>query len=358
MTTPVELMKAVSASTGDAYRMEDITSPIIRKPLKPGLLTAILTPFADYLQTDVFSFDNIEYSAQLPTGKSKTDVSEASLTKDHPNKKFFQVPSFGLGYTLTPLDVAKRRKMGTNELLAVEDVIAEMEEKLGIAWDLHKELGLATLLTTDQNIVSGGPFTQYNFHTEMTGGARGAATDMDLGSTTIEQFIAHQEQKELLEEELARYGLGAERIAVICGRTYFNSRLEIEKQEGLARDLKSTKDLVSELVPSMSDGSFSYSMFESHDGLIYIKYSANIAGTKLIADEDAYMVPLGITENLITTAYAPALDMEYVNTVALPMYTYAKEDRRAGITVQTESNCLYANLRPKAVKHLTTTTFQ
>ncbi len=358
MKTPVELLKAVGPSTGDAYRMEDITSPIIRRPARPGLLSAILTPNPDYLQTDVFSFDNIEYTAQLPTGKSRTEVSETSLTKDHPTKKFFATPSFGLGYTLTPNDVSKRRKMGTNELLSVEDLIVEMEAKLDLAWDLHKELGLATLLTTDTNIVSGGPGAQYNFHTELTGGARAAALDMDLGSTTIEQFIAHQEQRELLEEELSRYGLSANKIAVICGRTYFNSRLEIEKQEGINRELRSTKDLVSEMVPDMTDGDFNYSMFESHDGLIYIKYAANIAGTKLIADEDAYMVPLGVTENLITTAYAPALDMEYVNTVALPRYTYAKEDRRAGITVYTESNCLYANLRPKAIVHLTTSTFQ
>jgi len=355
MTTHVDLFKAIGASTGDAYRMEDITSPIVRRPSRPGLLSTILTPAADYNKTTVFSFDNIEYSAQLPVGKSRSEVSEANLKKDHPTKKYFEIPSFGLGYTMTPADIDRRRKMGTNELMKTEDIIMEMEAKIDLAWDLHKELAMATLLTGDQNIVSGGPGTQYDFYSEMVGSARPAAVDMDLGNATLEHFVAHQEQREELQEELGRYGLTSNVFAVICGRDYFNKRLEIEKQEGIARELRSAKDLVSQELGSISDGDFNYSMFESHDGLVYIKYTANIAGTKLIGDADAYMVPLNVTEGLFTTAYAPALDMEYVNTVALPRYTYAKEDRRAGITVQTESNCLYANLRPKAVKHLTTT---
>lgn len=356
MTTPIELVKAIGAASGDAFRMEDISTPIVRKPLKPGLLSAILTPNRKYNQTTVFSYDTFESTIQLPVGKSFSEVSEASLRKDHPVKKYFSIPSTGLGYTLTPQDISARRKMGTNELLTTEDLIVEMEDKIRMAWDLHEEIGLAQLLTLDTNLVSGGPGTSYNFYTDIVGSSRPAKVDMTLGSTSIDHFVNAQEQRELFEEELARYGIGADRIAVICGRTYFNSRLEIEKQEGIARDLRKVKDLVSEIVPSMSDGLFNYSMFESHDGLIYIKYSANITGTKMIADADAYMVPLGVTEDLMTIAYAPAQTMNYVNTVALPMYTWAKEDERAGITVQTESNRLFANLRPKAIRALTSTT--
>lgn len=357
MSNPVELFKAIGQSTTNAYLMTDVTQPIVRKPLKPGLLSAILTPNVEYLQTGVFEFDNIEYTAQLPVGKALPEVPTAQLTKDKPTKKYFEVPSFGLSYTLTPKDIHKRRKIGTNELMSIEDLVAEMEEKMMLAWDLHRELGLATLLTSDVNIVSGGPGTAYNFYTDLTGGARPAATDMTLGSTSIDHFVTEQEQSELLQEELARYGLSAQRIALICGRDYFNGRLEIEKQEGIARELRSARDLVSEIVPSISDGDFNYSMFESHSGVILIKYSANIAGTKMIADDDAYMVPLGITENLMTIAYQPAMTMSYVNTVALPMYTWAKEDERAGLVVATESNPLYANLRPKAIRHLTSSTF-
>jgi hypothetical protein len=354
--TPADLVKAVGQSSTDAYEMVDITQPIIRKPSKPGLLSAILTPNPEYGNTDVFEFDNIEYTAQLPEGKSRTEVPEAKIRKDLPTKKYYAIPSFGLSYTMTPKDIDKRRKIGTSELMKAEDLIAEMEMKQQLAWELHKELAMAQLLTADTNLVSGGPGTVYNFYTDLVGGARPAATDMLLGGTQ-DHFVQASEQREELEEELARYGFSADRIAVICGRTYFNARLEIEKQEGIARELNNAKDLVSEIVPEISDGSFNYQMFESHDGLVYIKYTANIAGSKLIADADAYMVPLGVTENLITTAYAPAVTMSYVNTTAVPMYSWAKEDERSGITVATESNVLYANLRPKAVKHLTSSTF-
>lgn len=352
------LLKAVAPRTNSPYMMEDISSDITRKPLKPGLFTALLTPHRDYKDTSVFSFDVGETTVQLPAGKSFTEIGTVEIEKDHLAKKYLEIPSFELGYTLSPTDRAARKKPGSTELMNEEDLIIEMEAKLKLGWELFEELALAELIVNDRNIIRGGPHTQYNFHQELLGEARAAKVDMDLGDQNADHFINFGEVKDEFEEELRRYGISAERIMVPCGRTFFNARLEIEKQVGITRELSSVRDLVSEIVPTMTVGDFNYQMFESHDGLIYVKYSANITGTKMIADEDAYMVPIGITENLIEVVYAPAVTQSYVNTTALDMYTWTDSDERAGLTVMTESNRLYANRRPKAIKRLTTSTFQ
>lgn len=351
------LLKAVAPRTNSPFMMEDISSDITRKPLKPGLLTALLTPHRDYKDTSLFSFNVGETTVQLPDGKSFTEIGTVEVEKDRLAKKYFEIPSFNLGYTLTPTDLAGRKKPGSTELMNEEDLIIEMEAKLQLGWELFEELALAELLVNDTNIVRGGPHVQYDFYQELIGEARAPKLDMRLGDVGADHFIRSGEAKDEFEQELRRYGISAERIMVVCGRTYFNARLEIEKQEGISRELSNARDLVSEIVPTMTVGDFNYQMFESHDGLIYVKYSANIIGTKLVADENAYMVPIGITENLIEVVYAPAITRSYVNTTALEMYTWMDSDERAGLTVMNESNRLYANRRPKAIKHLTTSNF-
>lgn len=355
--SPVE--KALTTIEGSPFQLEDITSSFERKPLKPGLLTMLLGVPDEANITDTHVFDGMEHTSQIPAGKSYSGYGP-DLAKDKPKKYRFEIPSFGLRFNVAPRDYAGRRVPGTMELMTEEYVIAQMETKMNDAWDLFTELAYAQLLTTDTNIVSGGPFETYNFFTNIVGVTRttyqGAAKiDMDLGSTTKDLIADFRKQRLLILEELARAGDTAGQIVCLCGDTFFNARYEIEKQTSFGRELRSSLDLMSQALPEMVV-TFPYGYFDSHDGIRYINYGSEIiAGTPLIGASDAYLIPTG-ARKMFTVGTAPSEDRRYVNKPALSMYSWANISERQGVTVWTERNALYGNKNPRAIRHLTTST--
>lgn len=351
------VQKELSQMQGNSYALEDITSLSQRTYAKPRLLTALLNPFAneEFLMTDTYKFDQVSDHLSLPSGKSYSDVG-ADMQKGRSKEYRYSVPSFGIKFNVAPQDYIGRRKPGSaDEMLKEEDVVAKLLDVVEDSWSEFDELGVAQLITTDTNILRGGAFEEYNFYTDLEGGARPAKIDMTLDDANIDHISAFRKQRKLVQQELSRANDSARRVVCICGDTFFNLRYEIEKQESLARDLRNTIDLASMAIPEVSDGEFMYDNFLSHDGIWYVNYGAEIIeGTKLIADDDAYLIPMGAKE-LIQFAYAPAQTRQYANTQALQLYTWSNVDDRQGVSVFQESNKLFANKNPKAIRHLTTT---
>lgn len=352
-----DINKAMVQVQGNGNQLEDITSLVQRTEVKPRLITALLDAQAntETMSTDTYKYDETKASAALPGGKPYSGYGP-DLTKDRPKTFRFAIPSFGQHFNVRPEDYAGRRKPGTaNEFLTEADVLAAMSLKSDNSWGNFDELALAQLITTDTNIVRGGPFESFNFYTEIHGTTRPAAIDMDLGNGALDHIVLFRDQRKLQAQELARVMDSTSNQIVICGDNFFDKRYEIEKQETLARDLRSNFDFASQAIPTMSDGNFRYDNFTSHDGLTYINYGSEIiAGTKLVGDEDAYMIPIG-AKTLLRKVHAPAQTRQYVNTQALEMYGWSTVDDRQGVSMWTESNTLYANVNPKSITFLTTT---
>jgi hypothetical protein len=352
--------KALSPAQGNDFEMEDI-SPIVRRTqVAPGLLTALFggETMDIMLQTNTVKHDELEDTLQLPDGKA-FEAYGPDIQKDKPRQMIYEVGSFGLRSNVAPKDYANRRIPGSMDLMDEAYLVERMNTKAEKAWSLFDELGFAQLITLDTNITRGGPQPIYNFYTDIIGTSRPAKIDMDLGSTTIDHFQAFTEQLQLLETDLEKTFNSMTTAIVLCGKDFFASRLEIEKQEGLARDLRGPLDLASMGVPrsnfNSGSGLFRYQWFDSFDGLRYILYSANILGTKMIADADAYLLPVG-AENFLRRAYAPAQTRTYVNTSAQTRYAWSKENERNGVTMAQESNVLYLDINPQLIRALTSTT--
>lgn len=357
MTTEVEILKGITVSDSNAWRMEDVTTPVVTDTVNPGLLSFLLKPEEKFGNTNVFQYDTKNLTVQLPVGKGYHEKAQGDLKKDLPAKLTYVAPSFMARYNILPQDIVGRRKFGSEELMTIDDLTVEMEVKMDKAWALHKEIALAQLITADTNIISGGPHTQYNFYTDIVGSARPAAQDMDLGNVgvTPTEFVnAFRRQRKLVQQEAAKAGVTAARIVCICGDDFFSKRYDIEVDAGLSRELRKTIDLASQAPSTVTVNGFDHDMFESHDGITYINYGSEIlAGTKLIADEDAYLFPMNVSD-MIKVFYAPAQTMSWVNKTALKKYTWRKQDEFDGLTVAQESNSLYANVRPQLIKPLTT----
>ena len=361
VTTPLgsdDVKKELSVVQGNAFEYQDISEGTQKGPVTPKLLTALLGGYTETNITKVFQYDEETDTAQLPSGKRYDQRGVADLTKDGAKQKYFGIPSFGLRVNIAPGDYTNRRKPNSMDLMTEADWIAKMTAKADKAWMLHDELGFMDLLTNDQNRIDGGPFTQYNFYTDIIGSARPSAANMALDDTTADHIALLRAEKKELLTTLSQYGNSANGVVVICGDTFFEQRLDIERNESLGRPLKSTIDLASMQVDTSDWGSstFRYDWFKGdQDGLIYINYGAEIiSGTKLVADTAAYMVPVGVS-NFMGIAYAPAQTRTYANTEALKRYSWTKTDEFSGINILMEENKLFVCKMPDLIRHLINT---
>ena len=351
--TPIEsVSKAFDSIEGSGFELTEITAAIHRQPVRPGLLTALIGGSDESMTTDTYVFDKIEKSIVLPGGKSYTE-SGPDVGKDRAEKHRVAIGSYGLRSNVLPGDVSGRRKPGTQDFLTTADVVADMDEKIQIAWDLSEEMQWASLLTTDTNLTLGGPVPAVDWWVEIEGGTRPTASNMNLGDPTVSHEVLFRKERLLGDQQLMRSGENASGWVVICTEDFFDNRYEIEKNLGLARPLRYGVDLASNLLPQIDMGGFKYATFDSRDGLTYINYGSEIiAGSPLLpVAGTAFMVPVG-TQNLFSAAVAPAQTMSYVNTPGLGMYSWSNQHERRGVTVFTERNVLHTLKNPAAIRYL------
>ena len=359
--TPIgddEVRKELQIVQGNAFAYNDVTASTQRGPLKPKLLTALLGGTTSTSMTKSFIYDEITNTAQLPSGKSFTEFGK-DLPQDGAKQKTFAIGSNGLRLNVLPADYSERRIPGTNDLMDEAYLIGQLTAKADTAWVLDDELGFAQLLTLDTNRVNGGPFTVYNYYTDITGGARPAKFDMDLGTGATDQNLLIRNQLKALREEVSRSGESVNAFVCICGDTFFNERFLIEQKITFNRELRNELDLASMQIPMSDFGSstFMYDWFKGmQDGIIYINYGAEILdSTPMIGLSDAYLIPVGANQ-FMGLAYAPAQTRTYVNKEALKRYSWSREDEFKGMTMWQEENKLFFNKNPRLIRALTTST--
>lgn len=352
----IEFDKALSPAQGSDFEMEDVSPLVARTEVAPGLLTALLggTTNDVFLETNTIKYDELDDTAQLPDGKA-FDAYGPDLQKDKARQLIYEVGSFGLRSNVAPKDYANKRTPGTTELMDEAYLLGRMNMKAEKSWAMFEELAFAQLLTLDTNITRGGPQPVYNYYTDILGGARPAKIVMNLAGA-VDHFQLFAEQLDLLETDVEKTNNSMGTAVVICGKAFFNQRLTIEKQEGLARDMRGVLDLQTMGVPvsnfGSGNGKFNYQWFDSFDGLRYIRYSASILGAKMIGDDHAYLIPTG-AETFLKRAYAPAQTRTYVNTTAQKRYAWSREHERNGVTMNQESNVLPINVNPQLIRALT-----
>lgn len=350
-----DIFKANIPNPADFHSLTELTDYVDkRKVVKVGLLTALMQPEDSTHTQRAFIFDKEDATGQIPDSKSFSSRGNY-ITQDGQSEIPLTIPSMGWQLTVAPRDWANKRKPGSVEKQDEAYVLAKLAMKMDDGWDLHKEMGMATLLTTDQNYLGSNAIgTQYNFYTLIEGASRPTTVDVDFGGTG-NPIIALRTAKKQLMQYAAKNGLSG-RIVCPCGDTFFNSRLELEANAGLGRPIVVGKDLAQEEVGNMTNNSWNYDMFVgAQDGILYINYGSEIlAGQNLIADNMAY--PFLAGSGVFSTEYAPMEHRDYIGKEAETMYRLSYIDPFTGVRMLSESNRLYMNRKPGAVIRLTSTT--
>ena len=356
MTTNFEfdISKQLAAASSNGWNLQEMHEAIpsgdFRKPRLLTYLMGGLTSTA-YSQTPVFQFDITQYTPQLVSGKAYDERGNV-VTKDKSTTKYYQIPSKGIRTIVKPADVQSRRKAGTMELMSVEELNAEQVAKAIEAFDIERELEYAQLLTAGTNRVAGGPFTSYNFHLDILGTARPSATPVDFtAATDPRDVIAGEVEK--LQDKAAKYGLTVSNVVAICGKGFFDDALAAERMENFGRELRSAVDLASMGVPTLAQDNFYYKNFDSNvAGVTFVKYTASVAGTKMVADDKAYLIPVLSGVSLVKEVYAPAETLTDVNKPARELYSWMHSDNFVGIANFFEQNKLSMLPRPDLIVEL------
>jgi hypothetical protein len=95
--------------------------------------------------------------------------------------------------------------------------------------------------------------------------------------------------------------------------------------------------------------------FEFGENVIWRNYRGKVGSTQFIEAGSAYLIPTGVPD-MFTGDFGPMDHIEFVNTLGLPYYaSQEKLPHGKGLDVQTQSNPLHLNKRPRAVIKLTLT---
>lgn len=352
-----DVQKDLVRAQGDGFQLQDQT-PLVNmgNMASPQLLTVLMggaQSATNHLNTNVFQYDEKNYVPQVFTGKSFTEKGK-DLAKQKAKTRFFEVGSKGVRFNVSVEDYDGKRKAGTNEFLTEADVLADQIAKANQAAMLDMELDFASILTTGKNRVAGGPFTSYDFHTDILGSARPTALTVDYASASVNPAEVIRGEAQAMQNKLLSYGLNANGFIVICGDKYFSAAYEYEQMTTIARELRTTVDLVSQALPTIDHKGYRFPNFDSPtSGVTYVNYSANIlAGTKMIGDKEAYLIPLISGAPLVEKVFAPAKVRGYVNQPAQEMYSWFAVDDFKGVTGWYERNCLTVLPRPDLIRNL------
>jgi len=83
--------------------------------------------------------------------------------------------------------------------------------------------------------------------------------------------------------------------------------------------------------------------------IIWEQYTGQVGGTKFVADDDAYLIPMN-TRKMFTSYFSPANHKDVVNTKGVPYYSSLKElDHGEGYEVKSQSNIFCLNRNPGGV---------
>lgn len=351
-----DVQKQLVRASSNGFVLQDMHEAINMGNLaKPMLLTALMggTTSTVYNQTTVFEYDLEKYTQVLVSGKSYTERGK-DIPKEEATTKYYKIGSKGIRLNVMPTDAAERRKPGTNELLSVEDVLASQTRKAVDAFDFERELEYASLLTTRTNRTAGGPFPTYDFHQDILGAAIPAATNIDFSSVGADPRRDTRKAVAALESKLASYGLRASAFAVVCGGNYMDKAYSAEQLVNFGRELRSTVDLVSMAVPTLTADGFRYQNFDSPvSDVTYIQYNSPLGGGLMIGADDAYLIPIIAGESMVKEVYAPAIgSMADYNQPAREMYSWYAEDNFSGVNVWYEQNKLSMLPRPDLIVKL------
>jgi hypothetical protein len=332
-------MPSLDIFNDDAFSLVSMTKAITETPYQPGRIGEL----------GWFSTEGISTTSVMIERTGSTLSLVPTAARGAPGKpihgdkaKLVSIPSVHLPQraTISADEVQNIRTFGSEtEVESVQNVVNKRLVKMRRDIDTTMEW-MKVGAMKGQVVDADGTTALYNMFTLF--GVTQQTKDMNLDSDTTKVRNMVVDAKRMVEAELG--GLSYRSLRVLCSPEFFDSFVAHPGVEAAYN--------------RWNDGQFlreDQRMGFGFGGVYWEEYRGSVSGQQFIEANSAYLVPEGVPD-MFVGFFAPADYMETANTMGLPYY--AKQERMRmdkGVEVESQSNPIMLNTRPRAVVRLVRT---
>lgn len=353
------ISKSVVRDLGDLNSLHDMTQMISRSPNVPDLVSQLLGDSVreEFGATSTFEHDDETSYVVDVKDKAYTERGETFDERRDNKTHLFKIPSFGIQTHIKPSDALRRRVPGTeNQLDTVDRLVANDIADIQKSMALFRERALVSTITSGSLYVPNGSVQSYDFYQEYTGVSAGSrpTVNFDFGDVNAYPREVGEDARNKIADSLLD-GQTVDGFIALCGKNFFRERITHPKEEQAMVDRSGIlgQDPLIQRLDNFTNGRM-YRRYMGADEILYVEYTAKVGGQPLIADDEAYIMPINAGE-LFVQAYAPAETMQYVNTTAERQYAWRFDDEFSGTKLFYETNTGIYLVNPNSIIKCTMT---
>lgn len=330
---------ATVRSFENAFQLTDYTEELLIIPNTWGLMNELGVFENEGVAQHNITVEKIDQSLALITDRVRGERN--NMNKDYERELHsFAIPHFPLDDYIKPEDIQGKRAYGQ----------ANAEEQLGQVRArklerIRRNHSVTLEAARMQAITAGTAYAPNNTVVVDWYSAFGITrkeVDFVLGTGTTDVIAKGEEVIAHIQDNILNGDIVSE-IVALCSPEFFSKLIA---QAGVK---EAYKYYTSMQEPNRTRlGSGLYREF-THGGIRYIEYRGSYNGSPLIPANDAYFMPMGVTD-MFKTYFSPANKFSFVNTTGEEAYVFEYAGNRdEEIVLQSESNFINMLRRPQIV---------
>lgn len=322
------------------FEVVDYTQELLLVPNQWGLINSLNLFNEESVAQHTITVESREGTIALITDRMRGERNNVN-SDDSRIIRAFSIPHFPLDDAIFPEDVQGKRAYGSPDAAEQEDmVMARKMMRIRQNHAITLEAARAQAITAGTAYAPNGTVVA-DYYSEF--GITRKEVDFVLGTATtdvaakVEEVIAH------IQDNVKTGGV-VSGVTALCSPTFFAALIAHAKVSEAFKYYTSTQEPLRERL----GGGGLYRRFE-WAGATFIEYRGDYNGTALIPSGDAYFVPSGV-DDLMVTYFSPANKFSHVNTLGEQAYSFVyRSPNDDKITIETESNFLNVLRRPAAI---------
>lgn len=328
----------------DNSQMMDFTAAINKVPRAWNLLEQLAIADTVGVATETASVDVVTEKTGT-IGDSRRGGQRNNVGAESVISKNLTIPFFSLDGAVRPTDIQNLRKWGTeNELETVDGAVMRTMERIRRYQTSLREKATMTAVQ-GASYSPNGTTEVYDYYNVFGVTGKKLEVAFDLANATTDPAAkAEQAFGHIIDN--ADDGANSYEVVALCGTGFFSKLLSNDT-------FKQAYLYFQSQVNPLRERAGGNSIFREfvYGNVKYIEYRGAFNGAALIPTEEAFFMPVGISD-MFQVVHAPADHLDYVNTVGQETYMWINREPRK-VTVESETAMLAINTRPELVVRAT-----
>lgn len=334
-------------SFSDANGVQDFTPAINLVPNQWGLVQQLGLFQESGISQTTFGFDVITRDGALITDIARGAIPQVG--KDDSRKTHsLTMPRYAAMDAIYPQDIQGKRMYGSadeSETLAAVRMRKMERIRQNFAWTLEKA---RIQVLSDGSVFAPNGTVSINYYTEFS--VTQKVVDMVFGTAASDILGKTEEGIASILDNLS--GDNASGFVALCSPKFFSALIKHNTTK-VAYQYYTSTGQQQPLRERLGGNTTMYRSFE-YGGVTWLEYRAAYAGTQLITDGDAILLPVGT--NAFATMYGPCARFDFVNSEGSPLYLFETQTPTE-YKLEAETNFINVLEKPAQVVKFTSSTW-